>query len=48
MITAYQTMSCGSEVARGALIVLATHQAKGFDDFTDEEPGKIFHEIPLG
>ncbi|WP_446217038.1 amylo-alpha-1,6-glucosidase [Micromonospora sp. IBHARD004] len=48
VITAYQTMTCGPDVARGALIVLATHQAKGFNDFTDEEPGKIFHEYRSG
>ncbi|MGS2617131.1 amylo-alpha-1,6-glucosidase [Micromonospora sp. LZ34] len=48
LITAYQTMACGSEVARGTLIVLATHQAKTYDDFTDQEPGKIFHEYRSG
>ncbi|RLP93958.1 glycogen debranching protein [Micromonospora sp. CV4] len=48
LITAYQTMTCGSEVARGALIVLARHQATVFDDFTDQEPGKIFHEYRSG
>ncbi|MGK5440291.1 amylo-alpha-1,6-glucosidase [Micromonospora sp. URMC 105] len=48
LITAYQTMICGPDVARGALIVLATHQATTFDDFTDQEPGKIFHEYRSG
>ncbi|PZG02694.1 amylo-alpha-1,6-glucosidase [Micromonospora deserti] len=48
LITAYQTMSCGPEVARGALIVLASHQAETLDDFTDREPGKIFHEYRAG
>ncbi|WP_244298377.1 glycogen debranching N-terminal domain-containing protein [Micromonospora cremea] len=48
LITAYQTMTCGSQVARGALIVLARHQARVFDDFTDQEPGKILHEYRSG
>ncbi|MEH0821704.1 MULTISPECIES: amylo-alpha-1,6-glucosidase [unclassified Micromonospora] len=48
LITAYQTMICGPDVARGALIVLATHQATTFEDFTDQEPGKIFHEYRSG
>ncbi|GGO20942.1 amylo-alpha-1,6-glucosidase [Micromonospora parathelypteridis] len=48
LITAYQSMICGPDVARGALIVLASHQAKKFDDFTDQEPGKIFHEYRSG
>ncbi|SCL39875.1 Glycogen debranching enzyme (alpha-1,6-glucosidase) [Micromonospora rhizosphaerae] len=48
LITAYQTMTCGAEVARGALIVMAAHQAQTFDDFTDREPGKIFHEFRTG
>ncbi|MEH0982391.1 amylo-alpha-1,6-glucosidase [Micromonospora sp. CPCC 205556] len=48
VITGYQCMTCGPDVARGALIVLATHQATTFDDFTDREPGKIFHEYRTG
>ncbi|MDH6463988.1 glycogen debranching enzyme [Micromonospora sp. A200] len=48
LITAYQTMMCGPDVARGALIVLAAHQATTFDEFTDQEPGKIFHEYRSG
>ncbi|MFG2103667.1 glycogen debranching N-terminal domain-containing protein [Micromonospora echinaurantiaca] len=48
LITAYQSITCGPDVARGALIVLANHQAKTFDDFTDQEPGKMFHEYRSG
>ncbi|MEU4478921.1 glycogen debranching N-terminal domain-containing protein [Micromonospora sp. NPDC023966] len=48
LLTAYQTMVCGPDVARGALIVLAAHQATSFDDFTDQEPGKILHEYRTG
>ncbi|MFG1658319.1 glycogen debranching N-terminal domain-containing protein [Micromonospora chersina] len=48
LITAYQTMICGPDVARGALIVMAAHQATTADDFTDREPGKIFHEYRSG
>ncbi|MGN9779358.1 amylo-alpha-1,6-glucosidase [Micromonospora sp. H33] len=48
VITGYQCMPCGPDVARGALAVLAAHQATTFDDFTDREPGKIFHEYRTG
>ncbi len=36
------------EVARGVLQLQAAHQALDFDDFTDREPGKIFHEMRAG
>ncbi|MFE9689432.1 glycogen debranching N-terminal domain-containing protein [Micromonospora sp. NPDC005806] len=48
LITSYQTMTCGREVASGALLMLADHQSTTFDDFTDREPGKIFHEYRTG
>ncbi|MER7889879.1 glycogen debranching N-terminal domain-containing protein [Micromonospora sp. NPDC094482] len=48
LITSYQTVAFGPQVARGALVVLAAHQAGDTDDFTDREPGKIFHEYRTG
>ncbi|MDG4798908.1 glycogen debranching N-terminal domain-containing protein [Micromonospora sp. WMMD1082] len=48
LITAYQTMGGGPDLARGALLALAGHQGTECDDFTDEEPGKILHEYRSG
>lgn len=48
LITAYQSVSYGPQLARGALIQLASLQGKVYDDFKDEEPGKIMHEIRQG
>jgi glycogen debranching enzyme len=38
----------GPELARGALYALAGLQGKVVNDFKDEEPGKILHEIRFG
>ncbi|WBB68013.1 glycogen debranching N-terminal domain-containing protein [Micromonospora sp. WMMD812] len=48
LITSYQSVAFGPQLARGALLVLAAHQADEHDDFTDREPGKIFHEYRTG
>ncbi|MDQ1562277.1 MAG: hypothetical protein QOE85_1618 [Actinomycetota bacterium] len=48
LITAYQTVSFGQEFARGALLALAAFQGKDMNDFRDEEPGKIPHELRQG
>ena len=48
LITAYQTVSFGHQLARGALLELASMQGKELNDFKDEEPGKILHEIRQG
>ncbi|MFK3978858.1 glycogen debranching N-terminal domain-containing protein [Micromonospora sp. NPDC050397] len=48
LITAYQTMGGGPDLARGALLALAKYQSTVFDDFTDQEPGKILHEYRSG
>lgn len=48
LLTAYQTMSFGDKLARGALVELAAHQGDTVDAFRDEEPGKILHEIRSG
>ena len=48
IITSYQTLLFGSELARGALEVLAELQAAEDDPAIDAEPGKIVHEVRHG
>ncbi|HEX9122813.1 MAG TPA: glycogen debranching N-terminal domain-containing protein [Actinomycetota bacterium] len=48
LITSYQALWVGPELAKGALIALAALQGTEMNDFKDEEPGKILHEIRFG
>jgi glycogen debranching enzyme len=48
LVTSYQSLLIGPELARGALKALAGLQGKEVNDFKDEEPGKILHEIRFG
>lgn len=48
LIAALQTLPIGPELARGALHVLGESQGTVINDFRDEEPGKILHEIRNG
>jgi glycogen debranching enzyme len=48
LITSYQSMWVGPDLARGALTALAGFQGTEMNDFKDEEPGKILHEIRFG
>ncbi|MFG3298089.1 amylo-alpha-1,6-glucosidase [Micromonospora chersina] len=48
LITAYQTLLGGPRLTKGALVALAGLQGRKVDDFTDEEPGKILHEVRNG
>ncbi len=48
LITSYQTLLLGPELARGALEVLAELQAAEDDPSIDAEPGKIVHEVRHG
>ncbi|WP_346120891.1 amylo-alpha-1,6-glucosidase [Micromonospora coerulea] len=48
LITAYQTICFGPRLTRGALRTLARYQGDEVDDFRDEEPGKIIHEVRTG
>jgi glycogen debranching enzyme len=48
LITAYQTLCFGPALAKGALLALARFQGTQQNDFKDEEPGKILHEIRTG
>lgn len=47
-ISAYQTLAYLPELAKTTLQVLARYQGTKYDDFQDEEPGKILHELRLG
>jgi glycogen debranching enzyme len=48
IITAYQTLTIGPSLARGTLVELAAFQGTEHNDFRDEEPGKILHEVRTG
>jgi glycogen debranching enzyme len=48
LITCLQFLPWLPEVVRGALTFLAAHQGTKVDAFTDEEPGKILHEMRTG
>ena len=48
LITSYQSIWVGPDLARGALESLASFQGTEMNDFKDEEPGKILHEIRFG
>lgn len=48
LVTSYQTLILHPEIAKGTLRFLAECQGKKFNDWRDEEPGKILHEIRLG
>ncbi len=45
---AYQTLAYQPELARTTLRVLARYQGTEVNDFQDESPGKILHELRLG
>lgn len=48
LIAAYQGVSFGQRLAQGTLQALASLQGRAIDDFRDEQPGKILHEIRSG
>ena len=48
LVTSYQSLWVGPELAKGALQALASLQGSEVNDFKDEEPGKILHEIRFG
>src|SRR5256886_7852574 len=48
MIVSYQALPFTSELAEATLQVLAQRQGTKVDDFRDEEPGKIMHEMRFG
>ncbi|MBE9128331.1 MULTISPECIES: amylo-alpha-1,6-glucosidase [unclassified Coleofasciculus] len=48
IIAASQTLVLDPKLARATLKILAHYQGKVEDDWREEEPGKILHEIRLG
>jgi glycogen debranching enzyme len=48
IITSYQALPYLPELARTTLRTLAARQGAVVDDFRDQEPGKILHEIRFG
>ena len=48
LITSYQSLHIVPELAANTLDVLASLQGTRRDDFRDEEPGKILHELRFG
>jgi glycogen debranching enzyme len=48
LITSLQTMILQPSIAYGSLRFLAAHQGQKVDEWRDEEPGKILHEVRLG
>lgn len=48
LITSLQTLWVGASLTRGALHLLGALQGMQMDDFRDEEPGKIMHEVRSG
>lgn len=48
LIAASQTLMLDPTVARETLNVLAQYQGKREDDWRDEQPGKILHELRMG
>jgi glycogen debranching enzyme len=48
LITAYQTLAFDAEPAAETLRLLAARQGQRHDDWRDEAPGKILHELRIG
>jgi glycogen debranching enzyme len=48
IIAASQTLMLDPTIARETLTILAEYQGKNDDEWRDEQPGKILHEIRLG
>lgn len=48
LIASFQMLAFNPEVAKNTLRILAQWQGKKVDDWRDEEPGKILHELRTG
>jgi glycogen debranching enzyme len=48
LITAYQMLAYNREMAAQTLRLLASYQGDEINDWRDEEPGKILHELRVG
>jgi glycogen debranching enzyme len=48
IVTALETLAFDPVVARETLLLLARYQGRKHDEWRDEEPGKILHELRIG
>ena len=48
IITAYQLLPWHTQIAKEVLDFVFEHLGKTEDPFTDEQPGKVFHELRMG
>lgn len=48
IVTSLETLPVRPDIARACLRFLAAYQGTRMDDFTEEEPGKIMHELRRG
>lgn len=48
IVTALQTLAYGPDTAADSLRLLARHQGREVNDWRDEQPGKILHELRVG
>jgi len=48
ILASYETLTLNPALAIETLRTLAAYQGKRYDDRTEEEPGKIFHELRFG
>jgi glycogen debranching enzyme len=48
LITASQTLMLNPQIAKETLMLLAAYQGKTEDEWREEEPGKILHELRMG
>ncbi len=48
LIAAWQTLILDPQIAKDTLAILAQYQGKTNDEWREEEPGKIIHELRLG
>ncbi|WP_139991895.1 amylo-alpha-1,6-glucosidase [Paenibacillus paridis] len=48
LIAALQMLSLNPQIAKGTLLTLAAYQGQNEDEWRDEQPGKIMHEIRYG
>jgi glycogen debranching enzyme len=48
LITASQTLMLNPQIAKETLMLLAAYQGKTEDEWREEEPGKILHELRTG
>jgi len=48
LITALQMLSLNPQIAKGTLLTMAAYQGQNEDEWRDEQPGKVMHEIRYG